>query len=130
MKKRKYFNIEQLIKTYAIDTDDIAKVLFPRVKYPKQAFARIVSGEAELEYSQLEKLADYVGLSLSDMFEDQWKGYFKDGILRIKKGEVEAKFNCGGNFVSLYKNGEFIEHYVVNTALLSMKELLKKIESL
>ena len=40
------FNIGNVIEHYKLNTEDLAKVLFPTVKYPKQAFDRVLKGEA------------------------------------------------------------------------------------
>lgn len=41
------FNIGNVIEHYKLNTEDLAKVLFPTVKYPKQAFDRVLKGEAQ-----------------------------------------------------------------------------------
>ena len=54
------FNIGNVIEHYKLNTEDLAKVLFPTVKYPKQAFDRVLKGEANLDVIQLERLANHI----------------------------------------------------------------------
>ena len=82
------FNIGNVIEHYKLNTEDLAKVLFPTVKYPKQAFDRVLKGEANLDVIQLERLANHIGVLVTDLFSaNTWKGSSEDGCLTMLKGE-------------------------------------------
>ena len=65
----KQFNIDEIIKHYKLDAEDLSRVLFPSVKYPKQAFDRVLKGETNLDIGQIEKLASHIGVLVSDLFK-------------------------------------------------------------
>ena len=62
------FNINNVIEHYKLNTEDLAKVLFPTVKYPKQAFDRVLKGETDLDIKQIEALASHIGVLVTDLF--------------------------------------------------------------
>ena len=90
----KQFNINEVIEHYKLNTEDLSKVLFPNVKYPKQAFDRVLKGETNLDIGQIEKLASYIGVLVSDLFfVNNWKGSSEDGHLIMLKGDYKVKLN-------------------------------------
>ena len=119
------FSINKIIEYYNLDTDDLAKVLFPTVKYPKQAFDRIIKGEADLDIKQVENLASYIGVTVLDLFQlDTWKRLSENGYLIIIKGAYKAKLNYNGSFLSVYKEHQLIEQKIVNASILSLQEFI------
>ena len=62
------FNIQKIIEHYSPNTEELGRVLFPYIKYPKQAFDRVLKGEANLDSHQIELLASYLGVFVSDLF--------------------------------------------------------------
>ena len=114
------FNINNVIKQYRLDTEELAKVLFPTVKFPKLAFDRVLKGEGSLDVIQLERLADYIGVLVSDLFSvDTWKSSTEDRCLVLQKGNYKVKLNYKGVYLSVYKNNELILQSISN--ILSMK---------
>lgn len=105
------FNLNGVIEYYKLDTDKLAEILFPTVKYPKLALARILKGEAFLDTAQLENLAKFIGVLPHDLFfiQNQWRGGSEDNSLIFFKGDYKAKLNYKGVFLSLYKKDKIIQ---------------------
>lgn len=119
------FNISKVIEHYKLDTDDLAKVLFPAVKYPKQAFDRVLKGEASLDVEQIERLASHVGVLITDLFSvNTWKGGVEDGCMTLLKGEYKVKLNYNGVYLSIYKNNVLIEQKISNVPDMKMREFV------
>lgn len=126
----KQFNINRVVEYYKLNTEDLAKVLFPTVKYPKQAFDRVLKGETDLDIRQIETLASYVGVLVTDLFSaDTWKGSSEDGCLTLLKGNYKVKLNYNGVFVSIYKNSELIEQKISNVPDMTMQEFMNYIDN-
>lgn len=126
----KQFNINRVIEYYKLNTEDLAKVLFPTVKYPKQAFDRVLKGETDLDIRQIETLASYIGVLVTDLFSaDTWKGSSEDGCLTLLKGDYKVKLNYNGVFVSIYKNTELIEQKISNVPDMTMQEFMNYIDN-
>lgn len=126
----KQFNINRVIEYYKLNTEDLAKVLFPTVKYPKQAFDRVLKGETDLSIRQIETLASYVGVLVTDLFSaDTWKGSSENGCLTLLKGNYKVKLNYNGVFVSIYKNNMLIEQKISNIPDMTMHEFVNYIDN-
>ena len=125
------FDIKKIIKRYELNIDDLAKVLFPSVKYPEKAFNRILRGKANLDTEQLERLAEYIGVFISDLFPiNTWKGSNENECLTLIKGPYKIKVNYKGAYISLFINNELIEQIVTNTTSMSLDDFIEYINGL
>lgn len=124
------FNISNVIEHYKLNTEDLAKVLFPTVKYPKQAFDRVLKGEANLDIMQVERLASHIGVLVTDLFSaNTWKGSSEDGCLVMLKGEYKVKLNYNGVYVSIYKNNNLISQNLSNVPSMTVQEFINYINN-
>ena len=124
------FNINSVIEHYKLNTEDLAKVLFPTVKYPKQAFDRVLKGETDLDIKQIETLASHIGVLVTDLFSaGTWKGSSEDGCLTMLKGDYKVKLNYKGVFVSIYKNNNLIEQKISNVPDMIMHEFINYLDN-
>lgn len=124
------FNISNVIEHYKLNTEDLAKVLFPTVKYPKQAFDRVLKGEANLDIMQVERLASHIGVLVTDLFSaNTWKGSSEDGCLVMLKGEYKVKLNYNGVYVSIYKNNSLISQNISNVPSMTVQEFINYIDN-
>lgn len=118
-----HFNIGRILEVYGPDIEELSKKLFPHVKYPRQAFDRITKGEANLDSMQIEILAEYLGIFVSDLFtfDDDLRGSYNNfaKCLTFVKGEYSVDVNYNGAFLTLYKNGSKLRT-IVYTAKPSM----------
>lgn len=125
------FNINNVIEHYKLNTEDLAKVLFPTVKYPKQALDRILKGEANLDIVQVEKLANYIGVLVTDLFSaNTWKGFSEDKYLTLQKGQYKAKLNYNGVYLSIYKDNVLIEQKISNVPNMTVQEFIDYLDNL
>ena len=125
------FNINNVIEHYKLNTEDLAKVLFPAVKYPKQALDRVLKGEGNLDITQVEKLANYIGVLVTDLFSaNTWKGFTEDGYLIFLKGQYKAKLNYNGVYLSIYKDNVLIEQKISNVPDMTIQEFVNFLDNL
>lgn len=66
---KKFLNLKKILDAKGVNKSEIDVLLFPNVKYPDRALARILEGEAELSASQISILSDFLGMSIDEMFE-------------------------------------------------------------
>lgn len=124
------FNINDVIEHYKLDTNDLAKVLFPTVKYPKQALDRVLKGEASVDVVQIERLASHLGVLVADLFSVKtWKGGAEDGCLTLSKGEYKVKLNYNGVFLSIYKNNILLDHRISNVSGMTLHEFITLLDN-
>lgn len=116
---------------YGLDPESVSKVLFPSVKYPKQALARIQKGEACLDIEQIERLAEYAGVTLTDLYyTGTWKGATEDGCLTLLKGPYKAKLNYNGVYLSVYKAGELIWQHLSGIPDMKVQEFVEYLDKI
>ena len=126
----KQFNINKVVEYYKLNTEDLAKVLFPTVKYPKQAFDRVLKEETDLDVRQIETLASYIGVLVTDLFSaDTWKGSSEDGCLTMTKGDYKVKLNYNEVFMSIYKGDGLIKQIISNVPDMTMREFVNYIDN-
>lgn len=124
------FNINNVIEHYNLDTEALAKVLFPTVKYPKQAFDRVLKGETDLDIRQIENLASYIGVLVTDLFSaGAWKGSSEGGCLMMQKGDYKVKLNYNGVFLSIYKGDTLIEQRISNVPAMTMQQFIDYLDT-
>lgn len=125
------FNINKIIERYKLDTCELAKVLFPYIKYPKQAFDRVLRGETNLDTAQVENLASYIGVMVYDLYKiGDWRGTSEDSCLTFVKGEYKAKLNYKGAYLTLYKGEQVIKQEISCAANMTVSEFINYINNL
>lgn len=125
------FDINEIIKHYKLNTDEVAEVLFPNVRYKQSAFKRILTGEAFLDTNQLQKLADLAGVLISDLFlHDEWKGSREDGCMIFVKGNYKAKLNYNGVYLTLYEGSEVINQELTAANSITINSFINHINNL
>lgn len=124
------FNINNIIEHYKLNAEDLAKVLFPAVKYPKQAFDRVLKGETNLDIVQVERLASHLGVLVTDLFSaNTWKASSEDRCLVMLKGEYKVKLNYNGVYMSIYKNNSLISQNLSNVPSMTVQEFINYIDN-
>lgn len=124
------FNLQKIIDYYSLKREDVENVLFPHIRYKKQAVDRILKGEGQVTVEQAESLANFIGVFISDLFfVDTWKGCTESKCLTFNKTPYKAKLNYNGVFLSLYKDNELIYQQIMIPDY-SFDEFLKYIDTL
>lgn len=125
------FDINTVIECYNLNVEDLAKVLFPNVKYPKQAFDRILKNEACLDIEQVQALASYLGVMVHELFTvDTWKATSEDTCLTFLKGNFKVKLNYNNTFLTMYRGNEQVHSEIINNIGLSMTDFINHINNL
>lgn len=128
------FNIQKIIEHYSPNTEELGRVLFPYIKYPKQAFDRVLKGEANLDSHQIELLASYLGVFVSDLFSlNDWKGSWDNEhkCLTFVKGLYRVNLNYGGSFITVYQDGKMIHQEIKSHAdSMSLTDFIQYINNL
>ena len=121
------FDLAKVIEHFKLDREEVETVLFPHVRYRKQALYRVLKGEGQLTVEQLQALANLSGVFIQDLFSlDTWKGGKEDNCLTFLKGEFKVKLNYNGVFLSIYK-GTTLVHQEINSSNKTLQEFLSYI---
>lgn len=127
---RHTLDLFKIVAHYGQDINVVARVLYPNVHYPQLAIKRIKQGKADLTLSQVYRLADFLGVFVTDLFEvDTWKGSGLDkDAIKLEKGEYTALIRPNG-LISLRKGAETIYNGVLS-GLTSIDELLSTLNKI
>lgn len=130
------FDLRKIIGHYGLETDTVAKVLYPGVRYPRQSLDRVLKGKSQLDTVQLAALADHIGVAVCELFNiDTWKGSTEDGCLVMIKGDYKAKLNYNGVYLTVTKGADIVVQSIANVPCMTVKafidyldEIIKKYE--
>lgn len=125
------FDVNKIIEQYGIDVHDLAKHLFPNVKYPSLAFGRVLKGEANLDIEQVSILAKYIGITMADLVANvSWRSGFENGFMTLTKGDYKVEFNPNIAIIKIYKQEQLVDNVIADTSHLSFEEFINKIDNL
>jgi hypothetical protein len=126
------FNLKKVIDFYKIDTAELSKRMFPEHFHKATAMKRLISGETEMSVKQLEVLADFIGVSESDLLHNdaEWKGGSEDGCLTLLKGPYKVKLNYGGVQLLVYKDSGLIIKMLTGIPDMPMKDFIDYLNNL
>lgn len=73
MNQKHFLNVKRILEERKQNKTEVAKLLFPDVRFPRRAFSRILTGEAELSASQVSLLAEFLQVDVTELYQpDRW----------------------------------------------------------
>ena len=124
------FNINDIIENYKLDINELSMILYPAVKHPNLALNRVIKGETNLDTTQIQALASYIGVSVQDLFNNDWKSSIDNGHLVFTNGPYKARLNYQGAFLVLYKNEKLVKKEILNTQSMLLTDFIDHINDL
>lgn len=125
------FDINAIVEYYKPNTKELSEILFPSTKYPVLAFNRVLLGKANLDSEQIQILANYLGVCISDLFTIKtWKAVTENSNLVFVNGPYKIRLNYQGAFLVLYKNDVIVKKDLLNTTQMSLIDFINYINKL
>lgn len=122
------FNLDTVIRLWHLNKNEVARVMFPHIRFPEYALNRVLKGLAPVDIQQLMRLADYIGAPVVDLFGlDDWHGITEENCLTLTKGEYKVKFN--NTFFIVYKGPEVICKNVGDFQVMTFDEFINYINN-
>lgn len=104
------FNLKDVIEHFRLDKIAIRTLLFPNNEHPDRALNRVLSGKMQLDANQLAILANYIGVSVNDLYNSgSWRHVKSDQNDRIvfMRGDIVANLDISdGSTLLINKNRE------------------------
>lgn len=124
------FNLYNIIKKYNLDEDALSKELFPTNKLPKLALARITSGISYLDTWQLSKLAELLGVSVSDLFNEEiWSKTIFDNTVKFYRNNYRVELNLDSHISEIFLMDKLIASEVlISDKNIKLSEYLKLVD--
>lgn len=123
-------NLKQIVKQHDLDKNELATQLFPGNKFPRVALKRVLSGDAELNASQISKLALLVGVEISDLFltgSQGWKKTSTKGVITLSTGEYKAELDTTTWITRVFCNDSLFHESIIHSGTTPLSEYLNKI---
>lgn len=128
------FYLSNVLKNYKLNQADVASVMFPTNKNADLALRRILKGEGHVSVDQLEALAQYVGVSVSAIYEagcDLWHDATeKPDNFCIKRGIYVAKYVYVTHVLTVTADDKELFNDVVADGDLLVQDLVNIINSI
>lgn len=128
------FYLNNVLKNYKLNQADVASVMFPTNKNADLALRRILKGEGHVSVDQLEALAQYVGVSVSAIYEagcDLWHDATeKLDNFCIKRGIYVAKYIYATRVLTVTADDKELFNDVVADGDLLVQDLVNIINSI
>ena len=128
------FYLNNVLKNYKLNQADVASVMFPTNKNADLALRRILKGEGHVSVDQLEALAQYVGVSVSAIYEagcDMWHDATdKLDSFCIKRGVYVARYAYATRELVVMADDQELFHDIVADSDLLVQDLVNTINSI
>ena len=128
------FYLSNVLKNYKLNQADVASVMFPTNKNADLALRRILKGEGHVSVDQLEALAQYVGVSVSAIYEagcDMWHDVTeKQDNFCIKRGLYVAKYTYATHVLTVMADDKELFNDVIAEGDLLVQDLVNIINSI
>ena len=128
------FYLNNVLKNYKLNQADVANVLFPTNKNADLALRRILKGEGHVSVDQLEALAQYVGVSVSTIYEtgcDLWRDITeKPDSFCIKRGIYVAKYTYATHVLTVTADDKKLFSGVIAADDLLVQDLVNTINNI
>ena len=123
--------LDQIIKERGLSTKDVAILLFPHVGHPMNALYRILNGDAVLDANQISRLAAYLNVEISELFDGGgWEGTQDKHVLTLVASDYRATYDRQTGSVSLYHNSSLFHTEVLVTAAITFIEFIEYLDTL
>ena len=128
------FYLNNVLKNYKLNQADVASVMFPTSKYADLALRRVLKGEGHVSVDQLEALAQYVGVSVSAIYEagcNMWHDASdKPDSFRIKRGVYAAEYIYTTHVLTVMADDKELFNGVIADNDLLVQDLVNTINSI
>lgn len=128
------FYLSNVLKNYKLSLADVASVMFPTNKNADLALRRILKGEGRVFIDQLEALAQYVGVSVSTIYEagcDLWHDATeKLDSFCIKRGVYTATYIYATHVLIITADDKELFNDVISDSDLLVQDLVNIINSI
>lgn len=128
-------DIEALASRFNLDHKELAIELFPGIKYPELALRRVFKKEAELNASQICKLAALLKIGVADVFNERaWEFEKKtsthSNILVLSSNDYRAEIDTDSWLVNIYKNGSLFHESFIIHKFIKISEFVEVLNSI
>jgi len=124
-------DLKSIIEAKELDVNVVAQQLFPTNQYARLALNRVMAGKAELDASQISKLALLANMTISDLYNNGgWKADSVDGIHKFTNGDFIAELNTNTWVTKVFHKNSLIHESVIHSKNVPLNEYISTLNNL
>lgn len=121
-------DLQQIVNSFKLTSDEISGVLFPDHLHPKPALTRALSGLTVLDANQISRLSLHLGVPISDLFTVKgWKSSIINKKHILTLGEYRAELDTATWTTDLFYRGLKAHEFIIHTSSISLGEYIERI---
>lgn len=125
------FNLQEIISKYGLDESQLAKELFPKNKFAKNALKRVLSGTSFLDTQQLSKLSEITCLDISELFANKntWYRFDSGGKIKFNRNNYRVELNIETNITEIFVSDKLVAiETLLSDKNIKLSEYLKLVD--
>lgn len=123
--------IRQIIAQKGLDTEEVAKQLFPGNKFPRLALNRVMAGGAVLDANQISKFALLSGVEVSELYSGaNWKAGLKKGIHVFTNGSFRAELDTKSWITKIFHNDSLFHESIIHSGSTQLSAYFEELEQI
>lgn len=126
----KKIDLQKIIESNGLDPKVLASELFPKNKYPIPALTRILEGKAELDSSQISKLASLLGSNIDELYNSGWKAKGKNNILHFSRDNFRAEFDLNSWSTRIFEDDSLFHESIIHQKSISISDYISDLDEL
>ena len=124
-------NLQKIIDERGLDKKEVAKLLFPDIKYPILAFNRVLADVAVLDSTQVSKLALFADLTIDEIYSGRaWKATSKKGRHKFISGDFIAELDLETGITKVFHKGSLFHESVLHSTLIPLSSYIEELNNL
>ena len=124
-------NLQKIIDERGLDKKEVAKLLFPDIKYPILAFNRVLADVAVLDSTQVSKLALFADLTIDEIYSGwSWKATSKKGRHKFISGDFIAELDLETGITKVFHKGSLFHESVLHSTLIPLSSYIEELNNL
>lgn len=122
-------DLKAIIEAKNLDVALVAQQLFPTNQYSRLALNRVIAGKAELDATQISKLAMLANMTIDELYNRTWKADSKDGIHTFNNGEYLAELDTKTWITKIFHNNSMIHEKVIHAKDTPLNQYLEALNN-
>lgn len=125
-------NVKKIMADKGLSATQLGKVLYPNNRYPHMAVARLLKEDAALNSDQVDRLANYLGVGISQLYDGAgaWSWVTHKNVHTFTNGEYTAYLDINTFTTRLFHNNSMYHEAIIHSKQTTLSEYLDNINYL
>lgn len=127
----KTIDLSTVIEKTDVSKNELAKLLFPKHKYPGLAINSVLKGELKLDADQISILSSFTGIPIENLFAiANWRMESQKDQIEFSNGDYKAILNTENWTTKIFCKESLFHESVIHSGFTPLSEYFKKLNEL